>query len=173
MNLFLRIYSHRRNRPYLKSFLSFMIFLFCLSTDERLHGQDQKEIDLSPSEWIMLREVNGEWVIYHYCFAGVGTITLRPSERGGTELIVFSGQDSEIFDVVNMSRTDDAIVLRIKYRYGEQVRDVFFRYDDADARFGEWEELYSGSPAVRTVLNAFENEVRHVYENNGDCDPGR
>lgn len=169
MNSILQIYSLRRNCARLKSFLSFMIFLFCLSADDRLRGQDLIPIELSPSEWIMLREVDGEWVIYHYCFAGVGTITLRPSEKDGSELIVFSGQDSEIFDVVSMSRTDDAIVLRIKNRYGEEERDVFFRYVDADARLGEWEGLYSGS--VRTVLSAYENEVRHLYENNGDCEP--
>lgn len=160
-------------QQYTFAFLKPLLFIFflCVSTSDRLHGQDQNEIDLSPSEWIMLREVDGEWVIYHYCFAGIGSITLGPSASGGTELIVFSGQDSEIFDVVNMSRTVDAIVLRIKYRYGEQERDVFFRYDEADARFGEWKGLYSGS--VRTVLSAYENEVRHIYENNGDCDPGR
>lgn len=146
------------------------IFLLCLSNGEGIHGQDQNEIDLSQSRWIMLREVDGEWVIYHYCFAGVGTITLRPSEKDGSELIVFSGQDSEIFDVVNISRTDSTIAIRIKYRYGEQEKDVFFRYAGADGRFGEWEGLYSGP--VRTVLSAYENEVRHIYENNGDCAPG-
>lgn len=158
----------RYNFAYLKPLL--FIFLLCLSNGERIHGQDQNEIDLSQSRWIMLREFDGEWVIYHYCFAGVGTITLKPSEKDGSELIVFSGQDSEIFDVVNISRTDGAIAIRIKYRYGEQEKDVFFRYAGADARFGEWEGLYSGP--VRTVLSAYENEVRHIYENNGDCAPG-
>lgn len=70
-----------------------------------------------------------------------------------------------------MSRADDAIVLRIKNRYGEQEREILFRYVDAKVRFCEWEGLYSGSPAVRSVLSEYENEMRHIYENNGDCDP--
>ena len=149
------------------------IFLLCLSNGEEIHGQDQNEIDLSQSRWIMLSQVDGEWVIYHYCFAGIGSITFGPSENGGFKLLVFSGQDSEIFDVVNMSRADDAIVLRIKNRYGEQERDIFFRYVDADVRLGIWEGLYPGFPAIRSVLSEYESEMRHINENNGDCEQGQ
>jgi hypothetical protein len=163
--------THRPGRSLLKSVRLFSGLVLCLTLIGRIQGQEQNAVDLSSSQWITLREVDGEWVVYHFCFAGMGTITLGPSESGGTEFIVFSGQDSEIFDVVTMSRGNNAIILRIKSRFGEQRKDIVFRYVDAAGHIGEWEGLHAGFPAVRSVLNMYQSEVRHVYENNGNCDP--
>jgi len=161
---------HRRNRFFLKSVFLVSVLILSFPVAENIHSQEQG-IDLFPSKWVRLTEVEGEWVIYHYCFAGIATIQLNPTENDGAELIVFSGQDSETYDVVDKRHTDDAVILHVKNHYEGIEKDIVFRYVDSSHRIGEWEGLYSGFPAVRSILSAYETDVRHDYENNGNCDP--
>ena len=122
------------------------------------------------SKWIRLTEVNGEWVIYHYCYAGIGTLEIIKQDDGTMKLIIFYGQDSDIYEVLEIIRDNDRCRLRVKNFYSQsgETKDVSFRYLDDSYRMTEW-DLGGSAERVRYILSGFESDVPALYENNGDC----
>ena len=133
---------------FLKFVFLFPVLILCIFVAGST--KEQSDRDIVTSKWFCLTNRDGEWVIYHYCFAGIATIQLELSENGGTQLVVFSGQDSEIFDVLNLRRADDATILHVKNRYGSMEKDVVFRYVNSSSRIGEWEGVPDFLPFVRS-----------------------
>lgn len=122
------------------------------------------------SKWTRLTEINGEWVLYKYCFAGLATVELTKTDEGGMKLIIFSGQDSEIYDVINMRRNGDTCRLKLKCPYAEskETKEISFQFLDASGRFAGW-DLGGSDGCSRYILSGCESEVPVLYENNGDC----
>jgi hypothetical protein len=117
-----------------------------------------------------LTEVNGEWVIYHYCYAGIGTLEILKPSEGTMKLIIFYGQDSDIYEVIDITRENNRCCLRIKNHYSQsgETKDISFRYLDDSGRMTEW-DLGGSTGNVRYILSGFESDVPALYENNGDC----
>ncbi len=120
------------------------------------------------SRWIRLTEVKGEWVIYHYCYAGIGTLEITRQDDGTINLIIFHGQDSDIYEVLEKSHDNERCCLRVRNSQSGESRDVSFRYLDDFNRIAEW-DLGGSAGKVRYVLSGFERDIPALYENNGDC----
>lgn len=137
-----------------------------------VHAQEADEswAELVPSAWVRLTEIDGEWVIYHYCFAGVPSIDLAWKD-GRAELILFSGQDSELYDVMSLRKEGIETVLRVRNRYSpsDPEKKLTFRLIDENGEYAEWTGFYEGP--TRWVLSGSRHDLREVYENDGNCEP--
>jgi len=157
---------------FIKITVKYVFFHLPLVSWPYLYCQDQSDSsDCAPSsKWIRLREINGEWVIYKYCFAGTASIEFSKQDDGSMMLIVFSEQDSEIYKALETYRDNGRCCLLMKNNYSQsgETREISFRYLDDSDHTTEWD--WGGSTEkVRYVLSRFENEVPVLYENNGDC----
>lgn len=155
-----------------KTVKAFSILLLMLLSGSNLHCRNLNDSSdcAGDSKWIRLTEIKGEWVIYHYCFAGIGTMEISKQDDGTMKLIIFYGQDSDIYDVLDITRDNNRCYLRVKNHYSQsgETKDISFRYLDDSGRMTEW-DLGGSTGKVHYILSGFENDVPALYENNGDC----
>ncbi len=157
---------------FIKITMTCVFILLPLSSWTNLYCQDQSVSTdcVESSKWIRLTEVKGEWVIYHYCYAGIGTLKITKPSDGPMKLIIFYGQDSDMYEVLEIIRDNDRCRLRVKNSYSQsgETKELSFCFLDDSYRLTEW-DLGGSSGKVRYILSGFENDVPALYENNGDC----